>query len=409
MHLRFYLRIAKTFMFLILSFFTSSLVGQSISGSLKDVNSGEPISFAYILASQSKKATISNENGDFEISGLSIGQDTLIISHLAYYTVKRPISVEPIMTIHLDPREIVLDEILVTDVPVQDIAISVLSVLKNSSIEYGNAFYRQTAFIDSKATEWIEAFYDIAYSANGVDKIKIDQARFARIRYDSTNLFMSFTNFSYLTVSNNIYSAAKGNDGSRIAKPFGEDFFEYYKFYLDKQYTLGSNRYVVIEFEPSSELVNSIFSYGKFIFNVTQNKLVQYTGEINHALGTDEFTADSRKDLELKNPKHFFQFQFSEISGNIDAIQVDYSYDLIYNGIVLPSRVSSKFVVYQLLDKEPKGLRSTGLELEDVSNFEKAKYKPKFWMNNPVIKRTTEEEAIITSFDKNNAFGTYFK
>ncbi|MCH6198279.1 carboxypeptidase-like regulatory domain-containing protein [Aquiflexum sp. LQ15W] len=409
MHLKFDLRKTKTFMFLVLSIFTSSLYGQSISGSLIDMNSGEPISFAYILASQSKKATISNENGDFEISGLSIGQDTLIISHLAYYTIKRPISVEPIMTIHLDPREIVLDEISVTDVPVQDIALCVLNVLKNSSIEYGKAFYRQTASIDSKATEWIEAFYDIAYSANGIDKLKIDQARFARIRYDSTNLFMSFTNFSYLTVANSIYSAVTGNDHSRIAKPFGEHFFKDYDFYLDKQYTLDSNRYVVIEFQPSSKLVNPIFSFGKFVFNVTQNKLLQYTAEINHALGTDEFTADSRKDIELKNPKHFFQFNFSEISGNIDAIQVDYSYDLIYNGKVLPSRVSSKFLVYQLLDKEPKGLRSAGLELEDVSNFENAKYKPKFWMNNPVIKRTIEEEAIIASFDKNNAFGTYFK
>jgi hypothetical protein len=77
--------------------------------------------------------------------------------------------------------------------------------------------------------------------------------------------------------------------------------------------------------------------------------------------------------------------------------------------MALPSRVSSKFVVYQLLDKTPKNLHSAGLELEDVSNFEEAKYKPKFWMNNPVIKRTAEEEAIIASFDKSNAFGTYFK
>jgi hypothetical protein len=399
----------KPLVILILSLLISSSYGQSISGSLIDVNSGEPISFAYILASQSKKATISNENGDFEISGLSPDQDTLVISHLAYHTIKYPISVESALTIRLEPREIILDEISVTDVPVQDIALSVLNILKNSSIEYGSAFYRQTAFIDSKATEWIEAFYDIAYSSSGVDKINIDQARFARIRYDSTNLFMSFTNFSYLTVANSIYSAANGGEGSRVAKPFGEDFFKEYNFYLDKQYTLDSNRYVVIGYEPNSKLVNSICSYGNFIFNITQNILVQYTGEINHALGTDEFTADSRKDLELKNPKHFFQFKFSEISGNINAIQVDYTYDLIQNGIVRPSRVSSKFVVYQLLDKAPKNLRSTGLESEDVSNFEKAKYKPKFWMNNPIIKRTAEEEAIIASFDKSNAFGTYFK
>jgi len=198
-------------------------------------------------------------------------------------------------------------------------------------------------------------------------------------------------------------------DTSRIVKPFGEDFFEEYTFYLDKQYTLDSNRYVVIRYEPSTKLLKSSYFYGNFIFNVTQNKLVQYTGEIDNALGTDGFNANSRNDLELKNPKHFFKFKFSEISGNIEAILVDYTFDLIHNGMALPSRVSSKFVVYQLLDKTPKNLHSAGLELEDVSNFEEAKYKPKFWMNNPVIKRTAEEEAIIASFDKSNAFGTYFK
>jgi hypothetical protein len=404
--------LTKTLVILILSLLISSSYGQSISGSLIDVNSGEPISFAYILASQSKKATISNDNGDFEISGLSTDQDTLVISHLAYHTIRKTIigeSSTSTMTIYLDPREIALDEIMVTDIAMEDIAVNVMNVLKNSTIEYGSAFYRQTAFIDSTATEWIEAFYDIAYSSSGVDKIKIDQARFARIRYDSTNLYISFTNFSYLTVGNLIYSPARGMDTSRIVKPFGEDFFEEYNFYLDKQYTLNSNRYVVIRFEPITKLLKSIYFYGNFIFNVTQNKLVQYTGEIDNALGTDEFNANSRNDIELKNPKHFFQFKFSEISGNIEAILVDYTFDLIHNGMVLPSRVSSKFVVYQLLDKSPKNLRSAGLELEDVSNFEKAKYKPKFWMNNPIIKRTAEEEAIIASFDKSNAFGTYFK
>jgi len=140
----------KPLVILILSLLISSSYGQSISGSLIDVNSGEPISFAYILASQSKKATISNENGDFEISGLSTDQDTLVVSHLAYHTMRKTIIGElstSTMTIYLDPREIALDEIMVTDIAMEDIAVNVRNVLKNSTIEYGSAFYRQTAFI----------------------------------------------------------------------------------------------------------------------------------------------------------------------------------------------------------------------------------------------------------------------
>jgi len=35
--------------------------------------------------------------------------------------------------------------------------------------------------------------------------------------------------------------------------------------------------------------------------------------------------------------------------------------------------------------------------------------KPKFWRDNPVITLTPEEKAIIATFEKENAFGTYFK
>lgn len=398
---------------LVLIFSSSLSYSQKIVGSLIDGNSKEPISYAHVYASQSKKGTISNERGEFELSGFLFDQDTLIITHIGYQSIRKVISKESSQsdfTFYLNPKAVILDEVSVFGVDVESIVQDAMKYLKNSPLKYGKAFYRQTSFKDSIAMEWIEAFYDIAYSVNGVEKIKIDQARFARRKYDTLNLFISHTNFSYLTLGNTIYSKKSDSNSSRLGKPFSEDFNKGYNFYLEKQYSINSNIYSIMRFEPSQEMFNPVNLHGKIVFNVTQNMLVQYIAEVNHSLGVDQLTGyTGSKEIEIKNSKHLFQFNFSQTTGEIELILVDYSYDFIQDSEIIPSKVSSMFIIYEQLDKSPKKLREPSLELENVSNFERAKYKPKFWKDNPVIKLTPEQEAIIGSFEKENAFGTYFK
>ena len=153
----------------------------------------------------------------------------------------------------------------------------------------------------------------------------------------------------------------------------------------------------------------SLNGYGYFIYNATKKRLVQYNAKINHALGADDVSYDGDIEISLKNPLHEVQINFSNQSGLIEFINVRFTYDFTINNETFPSGVSSKFIVYQVQDKPHKRLKEPTLLSEDVSGFENAKYKPKFWRNNPVIKLTPEEEAIIATFEKENAFGTYFK
>ena len=390
------------------------LFSQSLEGRIIDSETNQPISYAHIYATQSKKGTLSNESGEFELTGI-LETDTLIISHIGFESVNLK-SIQEFSdlgrTLYLKPKEILLDQVTVLDLDIDDVVYNVMNFLKNKSVKYGKGFYRQISFQNSAAMEWIEAFYNMSFSAKGIDEISIDQARFARKNYDTLNVFISHTNFSYLIVGNSLYSPNTDDYSKRIGKPFSEDFKIKYKFSYHEHYSMNSNDYLIINFEPIPEVLNSqsIYSYGNFVFNLTQNKLVQYSGTIDHSLGADDLSGyTGSKKIEIKNPKLTFQFNFSEKTGDIEFIKSDYKYDMIQDGEIMPSKVSSVFVVYQQLDKKPNKLRAADLELEDVVNFERAKYIPKYWKDNAIIKRTSSEEAIISTFEKNNAFGTYFK
>ena len=406
-------QIIKFFYCVIIFNISANLFGQKIHGKLNDHVTGKPILFAHIYAPLNNIGTVTNEYGEFSLPIQLPLNDTLIISHVAYQTLKAPLVkyADSIYNLKLYPEITVLDEVSVTNIDIMAVVNQVMDQLKNGSNKYVEAFYRQTVFKGADATEWIEAFYKIDYTINGINKIKIDQARFARKKYDTANLFLTHTNFSYLTVGNSIYSPKQKTDEPRLGQPFGEDFIKDYNFFLDKHYRKQSEIYYVISFEPKESIRNPVNTYGYFIYNKSDSQLAQYTATVDHALGLDEIKYEGEKDVDVAvlNPKYTFQFNFSERIDGIDYISVDFTYDFVQDGETFPSKVSSKFIPYKVLSKKPNKLRKVELELEDVSNFENAKYKPKFWRNNPVIKLTPEEEAIIATFEKENAFGTYFK
>ncbi len=392
--------------------FITKLTAQEFNAIILDSLGQKPVVAAHISSSKTGIGTITNENGAFAFTNFLAG-DTLTISHIGYETIKIPFNnptLGSVNTFYLVPDMVVLNEVVVSNDVVSDIVRKVISQLEKSTITYGKAFYRQTSFKSEKPTEWIEAFYDLSYSKNGVAKIKIDQARFARTKYDKESPFLTFTNFSYFTVAANLFASKTGDKENRVAKPFSQDFIDDYIFYLSSSFQKQNDIYYVITYEPKEANKNFVNSYGSFVYNTSKEQLVKYSVFIDHSLGVDEITSyKGDKKIEVTNSKYAMEFSFSDTNGSLEFISNQFNYDFLQDEAVFPSKVQSSFVFYQKLDKEPKNLREAGLELENVSNFENAKYKPKFWKDNPVIKLTKEEEAIINSFEKENAFGTYFK
>jgi hypothetical protein len=392
--------------------------GQDITGILLDSITNQPIKHAHIFSSgHNGTGTITNESGEFQLYLQNQEQptDTLIMSHVAYQQLKIPLTKLPpehkhYKRFYLAPYVIQLKEVTILDYNVMEIVHAIKKQLRQSKIEYGKAFYRQVSFRDTEATEWIESFYDLSYSPNGVDKLKINQARFARRRNDAAQVFFTHSNFSYVSLGQQLFSPKSQIDESRIGKPFGEDFTSNYDFFVNRTYNKASDIYYDIHFEPNTDSYTSPNVYGNFIYNYSKNRLIHYTARVDHALGANQIYGYSGdKTIEMKNPKYTFQFSFSENEGRLQLITAEFIYDLIQDGKVFPSKVCSKLLFYERVKKPHRKLREPNRELEDVSLFETAKYRPKFWRDHPVIKRTKEENRVITTFEKNNAFGTYFK
>lgn len=263
--------------------------GQEVSGKIVDNGSQLPITFAHIYNPTTGAGTISNEDGKFNLNQLNFSKnDSLIITHVNYHTLvfrTSQIASDTILTLYLTPATTKLDELVVESGKALEIVEKVIEQLKTSKVQYGKGFYRQIYTKDGNPMEWIESFYDLSYSQNGVDKVKIKQARFARKKYDTTNVFMSHTNFSALALTSSLYSPISGELENRVAKPFGLDFTDFYNFRIAKKYEKEGNTYYVVEFFPSDEMPSKITSSGKFIYNYEKEIMLEFEVVLYHDLG----------------------------------------------------------------------------------------------------------------------------
>jgi hypothetical protein len=394
---------------IIIIIFPEVSISQTISGILLDKKTNNPISFAHIYAKKYNLGIITNELGEFEITLPDLDNEfVLSISHISYNPVEVQVKHDTTLQVFMESDIIQLKNVIIGD-KAYEIAKEVMYLLENAETVYGKAFFRQITMQDTVPTEFIESFYHVAYSQKGVQKVAVDQARFARKKVQGMPYFF-FTNFSYTSVGFKIFS----EEPSPVMKPFSPLYFDNYQFGIIDEYSKGSDNYVVVEFTPdetnksTGELINL---KGQFTYNISSKTLIEYKADVHHSLGADQIRFNGDLKLSASDPFYQWTISFSNRNGvhGIYFMLVEYNFNLVMDDTSVPTTVSSKMIFYEKSDKPYKKLREPGVALEDVSIFEKAKYRPLFWKNNPVIKRTPSEEAIIRSFEKENAFGSYFK
>jgi hypothetical protein len=398
----------KAILLLIGLLMSNILLCQKISGKLIDSNTQEPISFAHIYSEDPKLGTISNDKGEFNLM-IAEGNDgiRLVISHIGYKGIKLAVKQDTSFTLQMIPDVVTLEEFTI-DASAKDLARTIFEDLKSSQMEkkFGKAFYRQLSMKDTFATEWVEAFYDISYSTAGLNELAIDQARVAESKSrDKNDLHLSSINFGYLT-GIAIYSESQGG----IASPFSASYFEDYNFQIVEKLKKSDDILVKVSFSPSPGLTAPIRAYGSFIYNISQKAMMSINLFFDSSLGVQVNQIQNGMRVEIQNPHHAIEFQFGTVTKNLfEKITVSFSYDLFIEDKSYPCIVKSTLFVYQIDSNRHKKLFKPNPQFDFFNAFVGAKYKPRFWKDNPVIKLTKEEEAIIASFEKDNAFGSYFK
>jgi hypothetical protein len=291
-------RTAFLFCLLLLPF--TSLLAQTLQGTLVDSLTGEPVGFAHIYSKSRDFGTISNEQGKFELKPYA-QSDSFYISHVNYQPVFITAAPGDSVTIALKPDVRILDAVVI-DQEAIEIATDVYEQLKNAPLFYGKSFYRQITIVDEDPIEFAEVFYDISYKTTGIQEVKIDQARFARKR----DKLFQFVNFSYFTNAMTLISDSL----SLIKIPFSKVFDDYI-YSITEKYIKDGDTYVRVKCTPPKITIPSdtadLYVGSGFLYNLTDRGLMEWHYHIKHGFGADQFENDTYK---AYNPEHFLLLQF---------------------------------------------------------------------------------------------------
>jgi hypothetical protein len=404
-------KMKKTFVFGLINFLSYSiLLSQSIEGIVIDSITREPIPYVHIYSEKLEVATISNEEGKFILEKRERSIE-ITFSHISYKSQKIVSKDnESFLRLSLIPNETILSEVVVSD-KAYEIAKKALDKYKKSTdtFHFGKAFYRQTTKSGEKPTEFIETFNNISFTSSGIGKYNIYQSRFAKSKYEIDDPYMSLSNFSYLAFGFKIFSKLEKN----IAKPFNIKHFDQFSYSIKSYFEKDGVKYALLEYKPLDSLNKDSFN-GSFTVNLVTNSVINFVADTKSSLGVDTltFTKDAKVLKKAIAINHSFKWMlnFSELNeeSQLEYINLTGSFDWIKNEKLETTKLTSTLIVFEKDSKRKKGLKEPDIKQNDIAAVKKVKYNPKFWKDNPVVKRTQSEEDIISYFEKSNSFGNYF-
>jgi hypothetical protein len=151
--------------------------GQTLSfeGKIIDKFTQEPIPFATVFAQQSTQGVISNEDGVFKFY-IPADAESIEISHLGYKSKIYPVKEikTPFTIIQLELDEFTLEEVIVTNKPINQILEGLLSISKsqldkNIKLE---TYYREFVKINDKYSKFADGIIDFYVQPKKKEKVE---------------------------------------------------------------------------------------------------------------------------------------------------------------------------------------------------------------------------------------------
>ena len=162
----------------------------TITSTVVDFNTKQPISYCNILNLNSQNGVITNENGDFTI-GINVLDDTISISFLGYES--RNILAKNILNgnrISLKKKQFQLNEVVIhsDNDYLYDILMDCRKILKKSQSQreqLSKAFFSLNTSSNHQPLEILECYYNGYQKAGKVDDLYLKNGRFALLPSDN--------------------------------------------------------------------------------------------------------------------------------------------------------------------------------------------------------------------------------
>lgn len=369
-------------------------------GLVEDAVTHEPVIAASVGIEKSGMGTITNEEGIFQLS-VSRSQ-TVIISCIGYKTYKMPASEfgEATKTIALEPSEEVLEEVMVTKIPLTQLLQEAIIVSKarfNKPVVL-HTYYREFVKVDGQYKKFSDALLD--YHASGDAK----KTKSELIVKQNRSFSLTPTNENQddqLSPTLNVqYGIFNSYSFEFLEKNILRDKnVKNYDLTLKSRKNTDGSEWFVIIIEPKTEIEKTLFE-GAVIYD-PKTKLIY---------DVDLHFADSHK--QFPRTVSLLGLHVAVLDTRFKAVykMTNNNYELSYNNRFVKYKMWTK--KFQEISESRSDLIVTNFEKDDMTYNKKEVYKKKylynkpthmngkFWQKNNAIVLTAEEEKIIDALEK---------
>jgi hypothetical protein len=363
---------------------------QQLSGVVKDVNTKEPVAFVSIRIKGSNIGTVTNEQGEFSLN--TTLPATLVISHLSYGQKDVTVNDGSLLSITLTPEAIQLPEVTVGDPALAIIRSTVAKVAKIARLEYfPKVFSRRLTLETDKPTFFAESFLDAQWQPWGLTKYNVTNSRY--LQNDNG------VNYNNIALFSMLCSGYVGN--SLLVSPMSHKPDSLYKFSIKEIVKAKGHEIAVIKCELKDQDFPHTAFEGDYYIDTDNYNILKTDGVLHHFLlsSTGPFS------FKVKEVRIITQYKMGTDSNMV----------LDYSNFTLKSTLKAGFVglkqltyIGQLFALDyPNPANKTALAevtldklQKEEDKFKSIAYDPEYWKSNPVIKRTTAEDAAVTQLEQ---------
>ncbi len=373
--------------FLFFYFLPSILFAQiKISGIVID-NLGNTLSNCTISSVDGRFNTISNEEGEFEIS-IGDTDKHIIVTHIGFLKEIVIIGNLVELKIILNPQTYNLEELTVGNPALNYLNLAIKKALSDTiQKKYFSGYLRSSSKEDGKIKSFNEIFFDAQWDSRGVQYWRPTENRFAvkeEVLYKIESVFSFFGAFVRTgTIINSTIMPNSFQSDKSI-----------YDFKIVKSYKLDSSGDIVeIACNPKSK--KEPYFQGIIVINISTDNILKISGT---------YFQEKSKGNIAKNQTYKFEANFKEKEG--DKLMLN-NFILTTKASVKSAKIVEEIILYNILDQKApiSNLVNVRKRQEVLKN---STYNDSFWSNKQIIKYTSNQKEIIDDFNKKKKFISNF-
>lgn len=375
------------YLFLFCFFLPSILFAQiKISGIVID-NLGNILSNCTITSVDGKFNTISNEEGEFEIS-IGNTDNYLIFSHIGYHKEIINIGNQVELKIVLNSQIYSLEEITVGNPALNYLNLAIKkSLMDTIQKKFFSGYLRSSSKEDGKIKSFNEIFFDAQWDSRGVQSWRPTENRYAVKEDVLYKVESAFNFFGAFVRTGTIINSTILPNSAQSDKTI-------YDFKIIKSYKLDTSGEIVeIACNPKSK--KEPYFQGIIVINTSTDNILKIGGT---------YFQEKAKGNIAKNQTYKFEANFKEMEGNKLMLN---NFILTTKANVKSARIVSDILLYNIADQKMPiiNLVSVRKRQEGLIN---SKYNESFWSKNQIIKYTANQKEIIDDFNKKKKFISNF-